>query len=49
MTNEEWEDVQEALVVGGLRACIDDIIASRFQQYSLVVISDQNVKGLTKK
>jgi hypothetical protein len=30
MTEEEWKDVQEALVVGGLRERIDGIIAARF-------------------
>lgn len=28
MTDEEWKAVQEALVVGGLQACINDIIAN---------------------
>jgi hypothetical protein len=42
MSNEEWKSVQEALVIGGLRACIDDIIASRFQASCLVSISDAN-------
>lgn len=42
MTDEEWMGVQRALVVGGLRACIDDIIASRFEQPASVSISDAN-------
>jgi len=40
MSDEEWKGVQEALVIGGLRACIDDIIASR--QPGLVLLSDEN-------
>jgi hypothetical protein len=29
MTEEEWQRVMEALVKGGLRECIDDLLASR--------------------
>lgn len=29
MTEEEWRRVQEALVVGGLRECIDNLLTSR--------------------
>lgn len=29
ITNDEWESVLDALVRGGLRECIDEIIASR--------------------
>jgi len=28
MTDEEWEAVQEALVVGGLQECINNILAN---------------------
>jgi len=42
MTNEEWTAVQEALVKGGLRECIDTIIANRFRLDLVVPISDEN-------
>jgi hypothetical protein len=42
MTDEEWKDVQEALVIGGLRACIDEIISRRFRQPCSVSVSDRN-------
>lgn len=42
MTDEEWEGVQKALVVGGLRAYINDLLASRSRQLPPVVISDRN-------
>lgn len=49
MTDEEWKDVQEALVVGGLRECIDNIISRRFQDSPPpVLISDENRKIITK-
>ena len=42
MTDEEWKAVQEALVIGGLRACIDDILLNRFHEPRPVSISDAN-------
>lgn len=42
MTDEEWKGVQEALVVGGLYECINNLLASRFRQPCLVSISDAN-------
>ena len=42
MTNEEWAAVQEALVKGGLRECINGLLANRFQHTCPVVISDEN-------
>jgi hypothetical protein len=45
MTDEEWKGVQEALVVGGLRECIDNILASRFQHAPpLVPLGNKNRK-----
>jgi len=40
VTDEEWNNVQKALVVGGLRACIDDILASHVRDHRL--LSDAN-------
>jgi len=40
VTDEEWNNVQKALVVGGLRACIDDILASHARNHRL--LSDPN-------
>jgi hypothetical protein len=45
MTDEEWKDVQEALVIGGLRACIDGILARRFCDVS---ISEENRQIIEK-
>jgi hypothetical protein len=42
LSDEEWKAVQEALVVGGLQACINDILASRFRERCPVLISDTN-------
>jgi len=42
MTAEEWKGVQEALVVGGLEARINDLLASRLRQPCPVSISDRN-------
>lgn len=48
MTEKEWKDVQEALVVGGLRERINGIIASRFHTIPPVLISDKNRKIITQ-
>lgn len=40
MNEEEWRRVQETLVRGGLRECIDDLLASR----SPVPLTDENRK-----
>lgn len=42
LSDEEWKAVQEALVVGGLYECINNILASRFRQPCPVSISDVN-------
>jgi len=42
MTDEEWKAVQEALVVGGLQECINNILASRFKDPCSVTVSDEN-------
>lgn len=42
MTDEEWKDVQEALVVGGLQDCINNILASRFLDPCPVLLNDAN-------
>jgi hypothetical protein len=42
MTDEEWKGVQEALVVGGLYECINNLLANRFRQRCPVSISDRN-------
>lgn len=42
ITDEEWVRVQEALVKGGLRECIDDIVASRCPDGFEPVLSAEN-------
>lgn len=45
MTDEEWKDVQEALVAGGLRECLNSIFARRFQQNrGTLILYDDNRK-----
>lgn len=41
LTDAEWNSVQEALVRGGLRACLDNII-SNHRHPCVVVLSDAN-------
>jgi hypothetical protein len=48
MSNEEWKGVQEALVTGGLRSCIDGILASRFSESRLLSLSDANRRIIEK-
>jgi hypothetical protein len=42
MTDGEWKDVQEALVVGGLQECINNILAIHSRGPCHVSISDGN-------
>jgi len=48
VTDEEWNNVQKALVVGGLRACIDDILASHVRDHRPVSISSANRRIIEK-
>jgi len=49
MTAEEWKAVQEALVVGGLEECINNILSSRFQRTPCPVsVNDENRRIIEK-
>jgi hypothetical protein len=41
LTDEDWDNVQEALVRGGLRACLDNILRAH-RHPCHVIVSDRN-------